>query len=149
MKFLKSSIARVWLEKIIFFEFVVIPIDSRQLLTENFFVTGGTWRALSKSRFWSMGSKNATSTLVTITFGKKLITNYPLTLKRVEFLKFSFLYMKIIFLDFLIIVKNNYSDNIFFCQNFYFIYHFQQKLLYIYIYSRNQRVNQFSPLQSF
>ena len=40
MKFLKSSIARVWLEKIIFFEFVVIPIDSRQLLTEFFLSQG-------------------------------------------------------------------------------------------------------------
>ena len=68
-----------------------------------------------------MESKNASSTLVTITFVEILITNYPLTLIRVEFSKFSFLYVNALFLSFLVVIKNNESENIFFYQNFHFI----------------------------
>ena len=97
----------------------------------NFLSLGvGAWRALSKSRFASMESKNALSTLDTIFFWEKMITSYFLALIRVEFLKFSFLSLKVSFLIYLKIVKIK-NLKTFFRDFSFFICHFEQLMLYL------------------
>ena len=80
-----------------------------------------------------MESKNASSTLKTTTFGEKNITNYPLTLRGFEFLKFSFLQVEDLFLSVTEIIKINEYEIFLFNQNFQFIRQKLLDLLYIYI----------------
>ena len=100
--------------KINFFEFVILPTDIRQLLTKKFFVVGGYLSGTIKVEVLVDGIEKCFLDPKDYHFWIKNITNYPLTPRGVEFLKFSFLYVKDSFLSFIEMMKINESWIIFF-----------------------------------
>ena len=111
----------VWHVEINFFVFVLLPINIRQLLIKKNFVVGGYLASTIKVEVLVDGIEKCFLDPKDYHFWIKNITNYPLTPRGVEFLKFSFLYVEDSFLSFIEIIKINESGVIFFNRNFQFI----------------------------